>query len=288
MKTAKSKLGQRVVDYLFVTAGSIVMAFGVAAFLAPNQIAAGGVSGLSTVLNHLFGLPIGLMILLFNVPLFLAGAKALGRDVLIKSIYGTVVSSVAIDLITNYLPCYEGDRLLAAIFGGVLSGLGLSLIFMRGGSSGGTDLLALLVRRAVPHMTLGSLIMMIDGAVVLFAGVAYRNLESILYAVIVMYISTTLINRVLDGLDYAKLLYIISDREQEIGEAITQSLSRGLTVLPGKGFYTGSDKPVLLCVVRRNESYTVRRLVHEIDPEAFLIVTDATEVLGEGFKAAQK
>lgn len=270
-------------DLLIFFLGGCLYALSVNLFTAPANIAPGGATGIATVLNHLFFFPIGGTILVLNLPLFLLAVKILGTDFLPKTIIATIMTSVLIDIFALFVPAYTGDRLLAALYGGVFSGLGLSLIFLRGGTTGGTDIAAKLLIRKAPTLTLGQIILAIDSIIIVFSAFAYENVDSGLYACIVIFTSTTIIDQFLYNAGMGKVLYIISEKSGTVSSAILNQLQRGVTILNGEGAYSGAPKKVLFCVVRRGEVWRVKHIVKEADPMAFMIVSDAGQVMGEGF-----
>jgi len=273
----------KIIDYLIFLAGGIIYSLSLNTFLAPNLIAPGGASGLATIINYIFGLPIGIMYFVINIPLFLWGRKILGREFLIKTLVVTIALSVMTDIL-SFLPVYENDRLLASIFGGALNGFALGIVFARGATSGGSDLLARIIRVKKPHLTMGELVLYIDAFVIILSAIVFKNIESGFYAFITIYISTHVIDSILIGLDVAKIIYIISDKNEQIAKRIIEEIGRGATLLSGKGFFTGLERPVLFIAVKKYQIYSVKRIVRETDGNAFMIFTDATEVLGEGFK----
>ncbi len=281
----KSRAKELIVDVLAYLFGSLLFAVSVNAFTAPNHIAPGGLLGVSTVLNYLFGLPIGVMIMVLNVPLLILAVVKSGWKFVVRTIVGIVVSSVTIDVVGLFLPAYSGDRILSAIFGGVFSGLGLAFIFMRGATTGGTDIVARLLRKNFRHIPLGRLMLSIDLVVVCLAALVYWNIESALYAIITIYVSSTLVDTVLygTGSGSGKMLFIVSKSNERIAQTILSEMSRGVTKLVGKGGYTGTEGEVLLCAVRRHEITKIKDIVYSIDPAAFLIVGDAGDITGEGF-----
>ena len=275
-------------DGLFYLLGSILYALSVNVFTAPNQIAPGGVTGIATLVNYLTGLPIGTGILVVNLPLFVASWRFLGRDSTLRTAVVTVVSSVIIDVTAPFVPPFQGDKILTAVFGGVLAGAGLGLIFMRGATSGGSEIVARLLERRFRHIHLGRLILMVDAVVVATAAVVYRNLESALYAMILIFVSSMVMNRLIYGGDSGKMLLIMTQKEKEVANAVLETLERGVTILHAEGAYTGEPRRVLLVAVRPAQVYTLRMLVYDQDPQAFIIVVSTDEVLGEGFKQVEK
>ena len=279
-----SKGYYRVVDFLFWCAGSALYAVAVDCFTSPNNIAPGGVTGISTLLNYLFGLPIGVMILIINIPILAAAYKVFGWRFIIRTVIGTALSSVFIDLGALFLPAYKGDTLLAALFGGAFSGIGLGLVFLRGATTGGTDVIGRLLKRRFPHVSLGSFILIADASVMVMAGIVYGSIESMLYTAIVFFVSSKAIDYVVYGAGRSTMLLVVTKMGDIIPHKIISEVGRGVTVMPVTGAYTGEEKKMLLTVARPNEVAKINRIVKQTDPEAFVIVTEAGEVLGNGFK----
>ena len=271
-------------DGLFYVLGSVLYALSVNIFTAPNQIAPGGVTGVATLLNYVWGAPIGTMILLINLPLLLAAWFRLGKACTVRTLIVTVLSSTVIDATASFLPPFQGDRMLVALFGGVLAGAGLGLIYMRGATTGGTEVVARLLERKFRHIPIGRLILLVDALVVAASALVYRNVETALYAMVLIFVSSSLMDALVYGGDKGKMLLIMSRKEREIADEILNRMERGVTILNATGAYTGGERRVLLCAVRRSEMYQLRSIVMDIDPGAFLIVVSTDEVLGEGFK----
>jgi len=272
---------QTIYDYFWITIGSIITAAGLVMFLIPNKIAAGGVSGLSTVIYYLFGLPVGMVSLAINIPLFIIGVKEMGAKFGIRTLYGIFLLSFGIDLLNTYLPVLTHDPLLASIYGGGVSGLGLGLVFRSKGTTGGTDLVAQLINKFT-GISVGKSLMIIDFCVIALAGIVF-NAEIALYAFIAMMITGKAIDIVQEGLKISKGTFIISDYSEEIRKNILEKMDRGVTILKGKGGFTEHNKDVLLCIISRSEVSDLKRIVHNIDENAFVIITEVHEVLGEGF-----
>jgi len=272
-----------VVEFIWVTAGVIIIALGLDMFLIPNKIAAGGVSGAATVVHYVLGLPVGLTMLFMNIPLFAMGVYRLGLSFGFRSLYGTLALSVAIDGMARFLPVPTQEPLLASLYGGAMVGLGLGLVFRYRGTTGGTDLAAA-VLRSYTGINIGQLLFMVDALVVLAAGLTFHSWELAMYALLTIFVTAWVIDLVQEGISYAKAFFIISARTDDIAEAILTRLDRGVTALKGQGLYTRTDRDVLLTVVNRSEVSRLKEVVYEIDPAAFLILTDVREVLGEGFK----
>ena len=271
-------------DVLFSLAGSLLVAFSIAVFTVPNDIAPGGVSGMATALASITPIRVGVWTLLLNVPLLLAAWRALGPRALTMTLLATVLLSVFIDRIDTLLPGSTNNPLLAAVFGGAVSGLGVGILFLRGISTGGTDLAALLLRRLFPNVPSGTLLLLIDAGVVVFAVCIFRDIEVALYSAITIWVSSKVIDALAQGVDYAKVIYTVTDRGEEVSRALNAHTDRGTTLLPAQGGYTGSDKQMVVTVTRRSVLSQTLRLIREADPNAFTFVMDSTEVHGEGFK----
>lgn len=284
--SVKNKKKTLLLDFVFFLCGSIVYAIEVNGFTAPNHIAPGGITGLSTVFNYLFQTPIGTVVFLINIPVFLWAMAELGYKMVIKTVAATFISSMTIDLLGPYIPHYEGSQMLAAIFGGVLEGVSLSLMFVRGATTGGTDMIARLLERRFPHISMGKLMLGVDAVIVVISAIAFQSVESAMYAFITIFVSTRLIDSILYGTDIGtgKMLFIISEKSDQIAGAILTDLGRGVTALKSRGMYSGRDSEVLLCAVRRFEVHKVYDVVHSADENAFIIVGDAGQISGEGFR----
>lgn len=259
-------------------------AFSVNCFTAPNNIAPGGVTGLATAINELTDLPIGLMALAINVPLLILSVIFVGGAFTVKTILTTILMNVAIDSL-SFLPAYHGDYLLCCLFGGVLAGAATGLFFLRGGTGGGTDIVARLVRLRWKNLSTGRLIMLADLAVILFASFVYRTLESALYALVVIFVMSVVTDRIITGGEGGKCFLVITEKKDEVAKEISDRLDRGVTLLDGQGYYTGQNKKVILCTVRRSEAASVQNIIRRSDPEAFAIALPASDILGQGFRS---
>ncbi|MVB12976.1 putative 5xTM membrane BCR, YitT family [Caprobacter fermentans] len=282
----KNGAKELLLDFLYYAAASILCAVSVRMFTAPNHIAPGGVTGLSTVINYLSGLPIGMMSLLLNIPIFIWAVLQIGYKLVGKTMIATVFVASAIDILSVLIPPYSGNPMLAAIFGGLLDGTGLSLVFMRGATTGGTDLIARLLNRRVRFVSMGKLMLCVDFVIVVISAIAYRSIESALYALIAIFVSSRMIDTILYGTDVGtgKVIFIISEKSERIAQEILTDVERGVTYLDSKGAYTGRKGEVLLCAARRYEVVKIKDIVRTIDRNAFLIVGDAGEITGEGFR----
>ena len=270
-----------IIDYLGITAGSFLIALALTVFLVPNRIAAGGVSGLATVIYYISSFPIGITMLIINIPLFLAGLKIMGMSFGMRTIYGITSLSVFTDLMQPHVSSLTDDLLLASIYGGVVGGIGLGIVFRSRGTTGGTDMIASLINYYT-GITVGEGLLIADGVVVALAGIFF-NLEVALYAAVTIFITSQTIDVVQEGLNFKKGVLIISDRADEINEMVVNDLNRGITEFEAKGGYTGDRKQVLLCIISRSEVSELKTAVAKIDKEAFVIISNVHEVLGEGF-----
>lgn len=274
------KKANTVASYLWIALGCLLTALSFNFFFIPNQIAPGGVSGIGTVIFHLFGLPVGVTMLVLNIPLFLIGIKQMGGSFGIRTLIATIMLSFMIDLIK--VPPLTQDPLLASIYGGVLMGTGLGLVFRMNATTGGTDLFAKLIHRYFPFISVGWVLFFIDFIVVVAAGIVFGPSQA-LYAVVSLALGAKIIDLVQEGLNTAKAVFIISDMAPTISDRIMQEMDRGVTLLHGQGAYTRREKEVILCVINRMQMSRLKGIIHEIDPLAFVLVADVREVMGEGF-----
>lgn len=263
------------------------MAAGFVFFITPHRIVPGGVYGIGIVLHHLWGLPVGLTGLALNIPLTIIGIKILGPRFGIKTIVGFIMASIFIDGITYFwgdMPLVPDDVLLSSIFGGVLVGSGLGLIFKSRATSGGSDIVASILSKKT-RMPIGQTLIMVDSAIVLIGLVAFGDWKIPLYSWIVIFITGKMIDVVLQGMAYEKTLFIISDRYQDISDKILTDLNRGGTFINGRGMYNQEEKKIIFVNVTRREVSILQDFIHQVDPNAFVTVIDATEILGKGFRS---
>lgn len=274
-------------DIAFIAAGAAVYATAVTALTAPNNIAPGGVTGLCTMLNFMFGTPIGLMGFLINIPIILWAVVDIGYKLVVKTMAAIVLSSVLIDLFTGFMPVYRGNPILVAVFSGVGEGLGLSLTFIRGATTGGTDMIARLLERRMPQMSMGKLMLALDGIIVAASAVVFGSIENAMYACIDIFVCTSVIDSILYGTDAGtgKLFYVMSPKVREMGQRVIKELDRTVTYLDSHGGYSNEPGETMLCVVRRFEVFQIQAIIREVDRNAFVIVGDAGQITGEGFKS---
>ncbi len=273
------------IDYFIIICGAVVYAISVVMFTSPNNVAPGGMTGIATMLNYLFGLPIGTMLFVTNIPLFIWGAVENGFSFLTKTIIGTALVSVAIDVLTPIVPAYTGDVLLASIFGGILNGIGLGLIFYRGGSTGGTDIVAINLHKHMPYISTGSIILVADLVILVMVYFVYGSIESVMYALTAIFVSIKVIDTISYGTSRGngKLMFIITDSYDLVKTSILNTIKRGVTLLDGEGAYSGEHKKIIMCAAHSRQVHKITTEVKRIDPNAFIIVTTAGAIRGRGF-----
>ncbi|MCM1544425.1 MAG: YitT family protein [Ruminococcus sp.] len=283
MKSAKIK--HIAVDNIMIIIGSVLFSISVNMFSVPNGIVQGGLTGVSIMLNRLLPLiPVGTSIFVLNVPLFAAGWLKIGRPFILKTAVATFIFSAMIDLGELFIPPYLGNPLLAALFCGVFSGAGLALVLISGATTGGSEIIAMLVRRKAPNVSIGRMILIVDLVIISVSYFVYRNIESIMYAAVAMFVSSKMIDFIITGAGHNKMIFVITSAPKKISTAIMTKMQRGVTVLPATGGYTGNEKSMLFCVARASEISKINRLVAETDSKAFTVISDVGEVFGEGFR----
>jgi uncharacterized membrane-anchored protein YitT (DUF2179 family) len=270
-------------DILVCIIGSALVGTALSVFTIPNEIAPGGISGLSTALAYMLGVRVSVLSLVLNIPIMLAAYRLLGKRSFFYTLLSTALLSGFIEL-ASFLPVYTGNILIAAVYGGVLTGIGIGILFLRNITTGGTDLLALMLHKAFPNVPNGTILAVIDGIVVLIAVLVFQKIEVALTSVLTIYFSSKVIDLIAQGVDYAKVIYIVTDKGKELSAVLNSSTDRGNTVIKAFGGYTGAEKQLVITVTRRNVLAQTLRLIHATDPAAFTFVTDSTEVHGEGFK----
>ncbi|MDO4495592.1 MAG: YitT family protein [Clostridiaceae bacterium] len=266
--------------------GCILYSIGVNSFAVPNSIAQSGVTGVAVILNHLFSVPVGTVNLLLNIPLLILMWIFLGKKLVARTLWVTVLLSAALDLIAMFIPVYTGDKILASLFCGLLQGSGLGLIMITGATSGGTDIVARLVHKFFPHITIGRVVMLADAVIIAAGMLVFGSIETGLYAIIVIFVSTKVIDSMIYGTGNGKMLMVVTDKADEVSKAIISSSRRGVSIIPAVGAYTGESKNVLICVARKHEISGIIKIIKSIDDKTFIIVSEANEILGEGFNHA--
>ncbi len=276
-------------SYAIITLGSVIYALSFDWFVAPNQFAMGGVTGLAQIVHFWFpSLTVGVAAALMNIPLFLIGWKKIGGHLLVSSLYATIVSNAAIDVLNLLFDFQPMDSILAALFGGGVMGVGLGLVFAQGATTGGTDIIAKLLKLKWPWLPIGKLVVIPDVAVMLLVALTFGQLSAMLYGFIKLYTFSKSMDAVLYGTVDSRVAYIISDRWQELSGMLLRDQQRGVTLLQAQGAYTGEEKRVLMIAFKQKEIVDLKRRVYELDPGAFLILCDARDVLGNGFSAYRR
>lgn len=270
------------IQYLAITFGSLIMAFSVTLFIAPNKIVPGGITGIANIMHHLFGYPLGVVTLIFNIPIFIVGVQSLGKTIGIKTLYCNIMYAFFIDFTIKICQPLTHDTFLASMYGGVVMGIGLGLILAFGGSVGGTDMISRVINKYVPHISVAWTLFIVD-LVVVFAGAFFFGPELALFSIITIYVSSKIIDIIQEGANYGKAFFIISDKTDEIAQYVLKEINRGVTSLQGTGMYTKQSRNVLFCIVRRSQVVKLKRAVLCIDPKAFITVADVREVVGRGF-----
>ena len=269
--------------YIGILIGCILSAIGLGMFLVPNNIASGGVTGAAMVINNFLpAIPVGKMSILLNIPIFILCIVVLGTSFGIKSFLATILLGFSIDVLSKF-PAPTNDIFLAAVFGGVILGIGIGIVMRSSATTGGTDLLAKIVHKLLSFISVGQILLVIDVIVLISAAIVFNSINLGFYAAISLYITTVVIDGVIMGINFSKAAYIISDKSDDIADAILTKLDRGVTGINGKGMFSGSDKTILLCVLRKREIPKLRRVVKELDSNAFIFLSEARDVFGEGF-----
>ena len=283
-----SKQLKTAVSVVKIVVGCALFALGFNLFLEPNGLNAGGISGLSMIIVHLTGFgTIGLLTMLMNLPLFAISGLKIGKKFVLGSLIGMVFSSVLIDAL-SIIPIPSTEPLIACLYGGLLCGVGLGIVFAEGASTGGSDIIVRLLKMKWQHSPIGSISMVFDLFVVLLTGVVYRDVARALYSGVAIYVCGKVIDAVVYRFDYSKVVLIISDHYEEIAKVINDNLDRGVTYLDGEGYYTGNQKKVVLSAIKRQQIAELKQYVTQIDPDAFIIVQEAHQVLGDGFSHYSK
>lgn len=284
MKNIKKSKTELLKKYIIITAAAFIYAVGVSLFTDPNNMAPGGVTGISIILSRLLPVSTGTWILLLNIPILVFAVWKFGFGLTVSSIYATTLISV----FTNILSVFDAathDTLLAALAGGVLSAVAIGVIFRVGATTGGMDIIVKAIRLKVPHLKTGKIFFLSDAVIVTMSGILFRDINAALYAAISVACASMVMDLVLYGRDEAKLLYIISSKPEQIAERILADLDIGVTYINGRGAYSGNDKKVIMCAMKKTASPRVEEIVKDEDPNSFMIITSATEIFGEGYKS---
>ena len=276
-------LREWLLTYLQIVVGAALYAAGFQFFLYPNAISTGGLTGVAMIINFFSGLPVGVMTIVMNIPLFIFSWKRFGLNFIIASLVGTVLSSVFVDLFAQTTLEVTHEPLLGAIYGGIIKGFGLGLVYRTGATTGGVDIVAKFLRRRYQHINFSTFILGLDVVVITAFAVLFKRYDSAMYAIICMYIASKVIDLVLYGAVNSKVCYIITDRHNEIKDALVNRLHRGVTYLHGEGAWSHQEKNVILCVIKQSQIVELKHLIREMDDNAFVIVSDSREVFGKGF-----
>ena len=277
-------------DVFMFLGGAIAFSVAIVMFTAPNNLAPGGVTGVATILNYLsvqwglpFELPIGLTSTLINIPLLILAWIGLGRRMAIRTVIATLLTNTFIDLLEPVVPDFTANPMLAALFGGVLMGVGVGMFLNRGGSTGGTEIVARLLEKKYRHIPIGKLMLLVDGVVIALSALVYGELESPMLAVVLVFVTSQVTDWLVYGGRRGKMAMILSQKQPELTEAITVRLDQGATLLRANGAFSGQDQQMILCAVRRDEVYRLKQVVFAIDPNAFFMLLTTDEVLGQGW-----
>ena len=277
------KIRRVIIEILGTILGSFTIATGIALFLLPNQLSSGGVAGIATITYYLFNIPMGTMMILINVPLFLVSIFKMGKYFFVKSMIGTVTLSIFIDFLDKFKALTE-DRFLACVYGGIILGIGTAILLKVNSSTGGSDLVSYVAKKYKPTVQAGNIIVIIDIVIVTLNMIFFNEIEIGLYSAIAIYLMGKIIDILFEGIDFTKLMIIVSDKSEEISKDIEEKIERGVTGLYGKGMYTNTKKLVLMCVAPRREVARIKMLARKIDPRSFIIITNSREVVGQGFE----
>lgn len=271
-------------DILSFILGGALYSIGIMCFITPSQISPGGVTGISAMLSQVAFFTTGQWTLILNIPLVIIGFKKFGGRFIWKTALVTLINSVLLDVVKVFLPGYTGDRLLAAIFGGLFSGAGMAIVMLRGATTGGIDIAAKLLNAKYPHFSMGRLMLLIDAVIVVAAALFYRNAETAMYSVVAIFTSSAVMDSLLYGADKGKMVFIVTTHPKHMSDSIFKSAKRGVTVVDTVGGYTGRQRSMLITAARRQDVAAILSSVKSCDPAAFVIVAEAGEILGEGFE----
>ncbi len=269
--------------FIDVVAG-VLIGLGIYNFAANAKFPLAGVSGIALILYRLFHIPIGWGTIALNIPIAILCFKTLGKEFFVRSVRSLIISSLITDYVVTMLPIYSGDRMLAALCTGIFSGLGYALIFMNNSSTAGMDFVSMSIRAKHPHISLGKIVFVLDCAVVLMGGLIFKDVDATIYGLIITYLLTVVIDKIMYGIDAGKMTLIVTDDGQKVADKIDEYVGRGSTILKGRGSYTGIERDIVMCATNNKQMYTIRKVVREIDEKAFVIIMESNEVLGEGFR----
>ena len=283
MKLNINTIKEILIECIETIIGTAIMAIGISLFLLPNQLSSGGFSGIATITYYLLNIPVGTMVLVLNIPLFIIAFFKIGKSFFFKSLLGTISLSVFIDFFEKFTPLTQ-DGFLACIYGGIIIGIGTAIVLRSRSSSGGTDLISNIIREYNHKIRMGTVIVIVDTIIIALNIIFFKELEIGLYSAIAIYLDGKMIDIIFEGIYFTKLLFIISDKNEQIAKTIGKEIKKGSTGLYGKGMYSNEDKLILVCAAPRGDIAKIKELARNIDPHCFIILSNAREVFGEGFK----
>lgn len=285
MEMRKTKWKETGIDLAVDVAASAAIAVGVYNFALNANFPVAGFSGIAIILYHLMGLPVGIGTIILNIPVSIFCYKFLGKSFFLKSLKTMIISSVFMDYLAPMFPVYDGSRLLAALCMGVLCGIGYAIIFMRGSSTGGQDFISVAVKKVKPHVSLGLITAVLDMSTIILGSIlVFQDVDGLIYGIMTTYIMAIIMDKIMYGIDEGKMTLIVTEYGEELAEKIDAYSGRGSTILKGMGSYSKKNKDVVMCACNNKQMYTIKKMVHSIDPNAFTIIVESNEVVGEGFK----
>lgn len=280
----KSRFGSKLIDLLFDIIASLFYSIGIYTFAKTADFSPGGISGLALIINHLWPVPIGLTTIILNIPLIIIAYKLVGKRFFYKSLRSMLFCSILLDIVFPYFPVYSNSQFLSALYSGVFLGVGLAIFYMRGSSSGGTDFLTMSIKSIRPHLSLGFVTMLIDLIIISLGWPVFGNIDSVLYGLISTFVTSVVIDKIMYRMGSAKMMFIITNNVRDTANKISEVCERGSTSIRAIGTYTEKEKNIIICACSNSQAYTIKKIVNEIDENSFIILTDASEIFGEGFK----
>lgn len=271
-------------DLMIDIAAGVLLGIGIYNFAANAGFPLAGVSGIALIFYRLIGVPIGMGSILLNIPIVLGCYKTLGKDFFVRSVRSLFITSFLTDYVAPLFPVYSGDRMLAAICTGIFSGLGYAMIFMNNSSTAGMDFVSVAIRTKRPHISLGKIVFVLDFIVVLLGGVVFRDVDATIYGLIITYLVSYVIDKIMYGIDAGKMTFIITEKGQAVVDVIDRCIDRGATIVQGYGSYTKQNKEIVMCACNNKQMYIIKKMIKEVDEKAFIVVLESNEVVGEGFK----
>ncbi|MBE7046889.1 MAG: YitT family protein [Ruminococcaceae bacterium] len=262
--------------------GTMIIGFGIGSFLTPNKIVGGGASGIGTILYHTFGVDVGITLFVFNLVFLILGFKILGKDFVVNTLFGSLLLSVFVEVF-SFIPIYTENLMLASIFGGVLFGAGIGLSFAAGASTGGTDILGRIIQAKFSYLPIGKILLFIDGIIILVSLIVFKDIELILYGIITLFLSSYSVDLVISKLNISRIIFVITDKGDEISKKLISTSPRGVTLIDVKGVYSDSNKQMLFCALKESEVEVFQKKVLEIDNTAFIVFAESQKINGKGF-----